>query len=261
MKLLCEEQDISLRISDSEKRSMLIIGASRMGKTFFASNLAAGLIVEGYTIHLIDLGKKWNENDKSRLLKAGAEKCSVKSMGHMFTFRLDGELLGCAEKIVSAFGCRSMRACNVLKRIFHELLEENDGSFMLSDVVGKLETEQETASVQKEWFITLYEYFDGCGEVPDILFSVEADADCYDTSTIWDLTDLDDCYVKMMTYLLSYQLLCQRKWLFKDRCNDKGMFLIIDEFQTLNLDRRSILGTCLVEGMKYRLGVILGRVE
>lgn len=257
MELRCEKQVIRLRISDSEKRSMLVVGGSRMGKTYFVSNLAAELIENGYIVHLIDLGEKWNDSDKNRLLNAGAEKCSVGTAGHLLTFRSDEELLGCAEKIASAFGNRSMRVNRALKSIFKELVKENDGCFMLDDVVERLEIEQETASVQKEGLTMLYEYFDGCGEVPNILFSVDAGADCYETSMIWELSGLDDSYVQMMTYLLSYQLLCQRKWLFKERRSDKGIFLVIDEFQNLNLDRKSILGTCLTEGQKYGFSLIL----
>ncbi len=257
MKLRCEKQTIGLEIPDSEKRSMLVVGGSRMGKTYFVSGLAAELITAGYIVHLIDLGEKWSDSDKMRLLNVGAEKRSVETAGHLFTFRSDEELLGCADKILSAFGSRSMRGSRVLKGVFKELLEDNDGCFMLEDVITKLENEQETVSAKKEWFITLHEFFDSCGEVPNVLFSVDTDADYYKTSIIWELSGLDDSYVHMMAYLLSYHFLCQRKWVFKDRHSDKGMFLIIDEFQNLNLNRKSILGTCLTEGQKYGLSLIL----
>ena len=257
MELRCEGHFYGLRIAEPAKKSMLVVGGSRMGKTYFVSNLAAELIENGYIVHLIDLGEKWNDNDKNRLLNAGAEKCSVGIDGYLLTFRSDDELLGCAEKIVSAFGNHSMKVSRTLKSVFKELLKENAGCFMLGDVVEKLQIEQETDSAKKEWLTTLYEYFDGCGEVPDVLFSVDAGADCYETSMIWELSGLDDSYVQMMTYLLSYQLLCQRKWFFKERRNDKGIFLVIDEFQNLNLDRKSILGTCLTEGQKYGLSLIL----
>lgn len=267
MKLQCNEKDIFLRFSDSEKISMIISGKSRMGKTFLASHVSAKLIENGYKVHLIDLGEKWSDSDKGRLLRAGAKKNLVDNKGLKLMFRSEQELLGCPKEIISALGIRSMGACGVLKRVFMYLLEKKGGSFMLNDVIKQLEielleterseTEPKVNSALKEWRIKLYEYFESCGEAPNILFSIDDYSNCCDRSTIWDLADLDNRYVEMIVYLLAYQFLCQRKKSSKDGKRDKGMFLVLDECQNLNLARRSIIGTCLTEGQKYKFGLIL----
>ena len=68
MKLMCENKVVDLRTDIGEKNAMLITGGSRMGKTFFASNFAADLILKGNSIQLIDLGDKWSKEDKAGLL-------------------------------------------------------------------------------------------------------------------------------------------------------------------------------------------------
>ncbi len=58
-------------------------------------------------------------------------------------------------------------------------------------------------------------------------------------------------------YLLSEGAVMRR--LAKERLCNKGkkVFVIIDEFQNLDCDRKSIIGTCLTEGQKYGLALIL----
>lgn len=81
MKLLCDGKLIRLRMDCTENNSVLITGCSRMGKTFFASNLARQLMEEGHIVHLVDLGEKWSSQDKARVCTAGAVINEVSKQG------------------------------------------------------------------------------------------------------------------------------------------------------------------------------------
>ena len=63
--LSCNETDITLDLSQ-EKQSMLIVGGSRMGKTYFMSQYGNFLMQRGDSVHVIDLGDKWSVEDKAR---------------------------------------------------------------------------------------------------------------------------------------------------------------------------------------------------
>lgn len=258
MQLRCDGKCIYLRTDLSEKNSMIVIGGSRMGKTYFASNLARDLMEDRNTIHLVDLGEKWSLSDKERLLKVGAERWTIKKEGLLLAFSSDSDLIGCAGNILSAFSCRSVIADIVLKSVFKELLKKNR-SFTFQDVFKKLKTEPEikTDREQKEWRRKLYGYFDDSGEIPEIVFAKDTDCDSSQTSMIWELSGYDKRYVQMMTYLILYHLLCEKRNRFQRKGSDKDTFLIIDEFQNLDFGRKSILGTCLTEGQKYGLNMIL----
>lgn len=87
-------------------------------------------------------------------------------------------------------------------------------------------------------------------------------------STIWDFSGVDDVYVQLGTYLILYCLFCQQRnyfrsgafnasSFFEQTLNHIKVFAIVDEFQNLNCDRRAIIGTCLTEGQKYKMNLIL----
>lgn len=257
MELVCNDTKIRLRMDDSEKNSVLIVGGSRMGKTFFASNLAEMLIQQGMQVHLIDLGSKWGFRDKERIEFAGAVIRPIESQGIDLIFHSSKELIGCARVIADAIGFQSLNASTTLKNVFHRLRANIDGAILMKDVIEALIIETEEDNSHKDWAAKIYDRLEIYDEVPNVKFRVNEDEDFSNSSTIWDLTGLDDEYVHIISSLITYSLICQQKWYFKNSNETIGMFVIIDEFQNLDCNRRSVIGTCLTEGQKYGLNMIL----
>ena len=110
---------------------------------------------------------------------------------------------------------------------------------------------------ERDWAYDIYSCLEGYGVVPDIVFCVDTNARFSDSSVIWDLSGLNDTYVRVSTYLILYCMYCQKKGDFKNDIQRKNVFVVIDECQNLEFDRRSIIGTCLAEGQKYGLNLIL----
>lgn len=71
------------------------------------------------------------------------------------------------------------------------------------------------------------------------------------------MSGVDGTYSDIMAYLLVYCLYCQQKREFKNGSRMNKTYVIIDEFQNLDCDRKSIIGTCLAEGQKYGLFLVL----
>lgn len=254
MKLLCEDKSVHLHIQNNEKNSMLIVGGSRMGKTYFMSNFASDLIRQGEIVHLIDLGEKWKVEDKERLQMAGAIIQKVEKDGLTLMFNSVEELLTCAKNIVNALGIRSMKAVVVLKDSFKKALKIVGHTFMMKDLMQILESRSEDTE-EKEWAAKICERLDCYSEIPIITFCINTE-ESSENSVIWDLDGLEDTYVQIAAYLIAYCLFCKQKR--KSRNGKKeNIFLIIDEFQVLSCDRRSIIGICLTEGQKYGLSLIL----
>lgn len=268
MKLKCESKAVNLRLDCSEKNSMLIVGGSRMGKTFFASNLAASLIMQGYCVHLIDLGDKWCSEDKQRLCSAGAHAVQVEQEGIELVFQNDRELLDCAKHIANALGIQSAGAITALKSVIKLFISTNIGSFQMKDIVGRLNSDNQQTPDEKEWSEKLYARLDSCSAVPNIRFRVEPAGIFSNKSTIWELSGLDDVYIQLVTYLILYCLFCQQRYYFRSgvfvnksfipkNLSAYSTFAIVDEFQNLDCNRRAIIGTCLTEGQKYKMSLIL----
>lgn len=256
MKLLCDNKIVRLRTDVSEKNSMLITGNSRMGKTFFASNLAADLIREGNIIHLIDLGEKWSRQDKSRLIGAGAVEKNVERQGLKLVFASSTELSGCAVRILNALGFWSSRKEAVLKGVFLQQHNRKKDGLSMRDVLNFLVKDVESRE-EKDSRQELHDCLDSYENIPDITFCVDTNTQFSSCSTIWDLSGFDDTYVKISTYLIMYCLYCQKKRDFKKNVMRKKEFIVIDECQNLEFDRKSIVGICLAEGQKYGLNLIL----
>lgn len=98
---------------------------------------------------------------------------------------------------------------------------------------------------------------DSCDELSQVRFKVDAEMEFSTDSNIWDFSGMDDTCVQLSAYLISFSLLCRQKQRFRHRITTNQAFLIIDEFQTLDCDRKSVIGTCLTEGRKYGLSLIL----
>ena len=92
--------------SKTEKASMLIVGGSRMGKTYFASLYGNHLIDLGSSVHLIDLDSNWNSDDRMRI---GIKKVRKAESGQKTVLCFpDGKALyGCGKVMLDALGSRS----------------------------------------------------------------------------------------------------------------------------------------------------------
>lgn len=257
MKLYCDDKEIYPQIHENEQLSMLITGRSRMGKTYFASCLGGELIDQGETVHLIDLGDKWSAADKSRLLSAGAVKKQIDEEGMSLTFNSVRDAGGCGRIIANALGFRSAGAVMVLKQSISQLLTRHGQRFTFRDLLECLESSDEELAEDREWQLKVWERLDSVGEIPHIVFCLDEDKDFSTGSVIWDLSGLDDTNVQVLAYLISFCLLCQQKRKFRNGDTSQKIFVMIDEFQSLDCNKRSIIGTCLAEGQKYGMALIL----
>lgn len=256
IKILCDGKQIYLMIQDNERVSMLFIGLSRMGKTYFASKLGGELIKQGYHVHLIDLGDKWSAKDKRNLLSAGAVLRRVTKEGLILKFNSVREACGCGKIIANSLGFRSAKAVMVMQRAIKSLFILYRKQFTLVDLVKCLENTEGTAE-NREWQMKLWEHMDSCGELPDIIFQLDEGSDFSIENVIWDLSGLDDAYAQVVAYLINFCLLCQQKRKFRVGKTEGKIFIILDEFQVLDCNKRSIIGTCLTEGQKYGIALIL----
>lgn len=257
MDIYCAGKKIYLYIHGNEQISMLIIGMSRMGKTFFVSCQGANLILLGCIVHLIDLGDKWSAADKERLLSVGAVMRRVEKEGIVLTFNSVKEACACGKVIANALGFCSAKAVVILKQAIRQLFTLNGQRFFLSDLVEYLENSDEESAEDKEWQQKILERLNLGDDIPQITFCLDENIDFSADSVIWDLTALDDTYAQLITYLVNFCLLCQQKSKFRHGDAARKIFVIIDEFQVLDCDRRSVIGTCLAEGQKYGMALIL----
>lgn len=257
MEMYCDDKKIYPYIHRNEQVSMLIIGKSRMGKTYFASCQGANLIVQGCIVHLIDLGDKWSTADKDRLLSVGAVIRRVEKEGIALIFNSVREACGCGKVIANALGFRSAKAIMVLKQAIRQLFILNGQRFTLSDLAEYLENWDDESAEDKEWQQKILERLDFGDEIPQITFCLDESNDFSADSVIWDLSGMDDTYVQLAAYLINFCLFCQQKRKFRNRDTIRKVFVIIDEFQVFDCDRRSVIGTCLVEGQKYGMALIL----
>lgn len=257
MKLFCDDKLICLRTDVSEKNSMLVTGGSRMGKTFFVSNLAADLILKENIIQLIDLGDKWSKEDKSRLLAAGAIEDTVEKQGLKLIFASITELSGCAKSILNALGLRSYRAEAVLKKALSQQYSRKGNSLSIKNIIKFLADEKAENGEEQDKREEICSCLISYGIIPDITFCVDTNTRFSNSSVVWNLSGLDDTYVRISTYLIMYCIYCEKKRDFKNNARENNVFVVIDECQNLEFDRRSIIGTCLAEGQKYGLNLIL----
>lgn len=236
---------------------MLFTGRSGEGKTFLASCLGRELINKGESVHLIDLGDKWNSADKERLLSAGAVFHSVEKDGITLSFCENAEVCKCSRIIANALGFRSVNAVIVLKNAFIRLLSACGQEFSIGELRDHLEVTAEDAVEESEWKLKVYDRLDSDDGISKIRICVDQNREFSPDSAIWDFSGMDDTCVQLSAYLISFCLLCRQKRRFRQGLAENRVFLIIDEFQTLDCDRKSVIGTCLTEGRKYGLALIL----
>lgn len=256
MELVCCGKQMQIRMEKGGKISILILGQSRMGKTVCALGLAEFLVGQGYSVQLIDFGMRWSPRDVRGLLAAGVTRKNVDADGIVLTFASASEVVGCSRIILDAIGISSHAAESLLRDEFSQLCENSDGRFSWEDIMETLKGE-EVAGNEQKWSEVLLARLSSLQGVPQIQFQVDARADFSEASTIWDLWGIEEAYVQTVTYLILYALYCQQRRKLRDDRGAKGVFAVLDEFQNLDCSRRSILGTCLVEGQKYGLGLIL----
>lgn len=234
-----------------------ITGRSGMGKTFLASYLGRELIYKGESVYLIDLGDKWSRADKERLISAGALFHSVRRDGITLCFRKNTEVCACGRIIANALGFRSVNAVMIIKGAIKGLLSVCGKGFTIEELRDYLEVSAKEAPEESEWKLKIWERLDFCDELSTISFCVDQNREFSPDSTIWDFSGMDDTFVQLSAYLISFCLLCRQKRRFRQGLVENRVFLIIDEFQTLDCDRKSVIGTCLTEGRKYGLALIL----
>lgn len=253
IKILCDGKQIYLMIQDNERVSMLFIGLSRMGKTYFASKLGGELIRQGYHVHLIDLGDKWSAKDKRNLLSAGAVLRRITKEGLILKFNSVREACGCGKIIANALGFRSTKAVMVMQRAIKSLFILYRKQFTLVDLVKCLENTEGTGE-NREWQMKLWEHMDSCGELPDIIFQLDEGSDFSIENVIWDLSGLDDAYAQVVAYLINFCLLCQQKRKSEKAAAIVSKTLAGNHRECEELYRKLVSlprGNCLMQGPHY----------
>lgn len=249
--LSCNEMDITLDLSQ-EKQSMLIVGGSRMGKTYFMSQYGNFLMQRGDSVHVIDLGDKWSVEDKARTGIVHAEP--RESILHLY-FPTKESLLASAKYIANAMGYSSGQIITVLKSTMKELLQERPIGFTMTDLVKLLEAKEGDGVDMKDILVR----FDCTMGVEDVLFVVnlEKAKGMAKASIIWDLSQYEEEYNQIICQLIIFALYETQKLQFHEGSIFGKVFVFVDEFQNIPYNRGSVLGKCLTEGQKCKMFLVL----
>lgn len=249
--LRCGETKLELDFS-GERLSMLIVGGSRMGKTYFMSLLGESLIRSGEAIHLVDLGDKWSVEDRKRI--ALPEKLQETDIMRIY-FPTKDSLLGSAKYIANALGHRSDEVICVIRIALERVISRRKGRCFISEFLYELELEaKQDANAGK-----VFEKLDNFGCVPkvELLIDARQSEEMAYSSTLWDLSGYETNYINVLFQLIAVSLLSIQRMKFRRQEQTKKVFIIIDEFQNLNCSQQSIVGKCLTEGQKYKMYMIL----
>ena len=249
--LSCNEMDITLDLSQ-EKQSMLIVGGSRMGKTYFMSQYGKFLMQRGNSVHVIDLGDKWNVEDKTRTGIVHTEP--RESILHLY-YPTKESLLASAKYIANAMGYSSGQIITVLKSTMKELLQERPTGFTMTDLVKLLEAKAGDGVDMKDILVR----FDCTMGAEDVLFVVNSEKakEMAKASIIWDLSQYEEEYNQIICQLIIFALYETQKSQFHEGSITGKVFVIIDEFQNIPCNRGSVLGKCLTEGQKCKMFLVL----
>lgn len=252
LKMECQEKEVRLDFS-GEKLSTLIVGGSRMGKTYFASLLGAFLIQKN-VIHLIDLGNKWSNSDKGRINIPTVYSYSEKEPIQIY-FPSKISLLGSAKYITNALGYRSKALLRVLRSAMEQLLKLERIGFSVAELICVLEEEAKSDSDAKK----IFDELDCLNKIPqvELIVDVRKSEEIANTSILWNLSGYEEEYVNILVQLIVSSLLEIQKFEFEKEQLKRNVFIFIDEFQNLNCTRQSVIGKCLTEGQKYRLYLVL----
>lgn len=246
--LKCQGINIILDLKQ-ERLSMLIVGKSRMGKTYFMSQYAAFLLDQNDTVKVIDLGDKWSEKDRkrTRIAKTIGMEDSITVFFPSVT-----SLQGSARYIANAIGFVSEKVIELLKRDIEELSKNNKG-FYLADLIKLLKEEEEIEAKK------IYRRFESINGLQDIFLMVdcgEANRQA-EESDIWNFAKKDEDFVNVVSQLVIYSLFETKKLQFRAGDISQKIFIFIDEFQNLHCRKSSIIGKCYTEGQKYGIYLVL----
>lgn len=250
--LKCQDRDVELDLT-GEKLSMLIVGGSRTGKTYFMSLCGNALIRGGEAVHLIDLGDKWSAEDRSRLgMSAMASKARITTV----YFPSEESLLASARYIANAIGFSSAEIIRMLKRSFKELLKSYPTGFSIVKLVEMLEVQKEENPVAGK----IYERLNLVTDLPDfeLLIDSEQAVKMADSNRIWDLSCCEGYYAAVVCQLIIFALYESKRQRFhRNMADGKKLFVLVDEFQNMDCSQKSVLGKCLTEGQKYKVYMVL----
>ena len=245
----CNGTTLELDFS-GERLSMLIVGGSRMGKTYFMSLLGELLIRSGEAIHLVDLGDKWSMEDRKRITIP--KKLPETDIMRVY-FPTKDSLLGSAKYIANALGYRSDEVICVIRMALDRVISRRKGRCFISEFFYELEAKQDVNAGK------VHDKLDNFGGVPkvELLIDARQAEEMAYSSTLWDLSGYEMNYINVLFQLIMVSLLSIQRMKFRRQEQTKKVFIIVDEFQNLNCSQQSIVGKCLTEGQKYKMYMIL----
>lgn len=249
--LRCGETKLELDYS-GERLSMLIVGGSRMGKTYFMSLLGESLIRSGEAIHLVDLGDKWSVEDRKRI--ALPKKLPETDIMKIY-FPTKDSLLGSAKYIANALGHSSGEVICVIRIALERVISRRKGRCFISEFLYELELEAKQDANAGKVFDKLDSF--ECVPKVELLIDVRQSEEMAYNSTLWDLSGYETNYINVLFQLIAVSLLSVQRLKFRRQEPTKKVFVIVDEFQNLNCTQQSIVGKCLTEGQKYKMYMIL----
>ena len=239
--------------SKTEKASMLIVGGSRMGKTYFASLYGNHLIDLGSSVHLIDLDSNWNSDDRMRI---GIKKVRKAESGQKTVLCFpDGKALyGCGKVMLDALGSRSgkmlLEVNNALKGLLGRCQE-----FSLQEILQEMAKNKE-GQVYSETLSAILDDSEAISEMIYLKIDAAEAENMADTSTIWDFSRFDGKSAKVMVQLVLHALYSVQRSRFQKGEIHRRVYIIIDEFQNLGVEN-TLISKCLTEGQKSRIYLIL----
>ena len=261
LNMTIETHRIDLDFSNTDVQSMLILGKTRHGKTFFASLLGNKLKKDGNSVQLIDLGNTWSQEDKCRL-KNNVEIQHVTTHFHLH-FPSDHTLLQAAKEIALSLGFSSENAKTVIKDAIKKVFLR-DGKVPLAALYDELKLSHSptpNCSDENPYLTKVLERFED-DILPDVTLHVNPNPAAWLKSSsyccIWDLSTLSTDMAKLVANLILLSNLSLKTAIHRVfKSVEQKTFLIIDEFQNLDIVSHSILGKVLTEGMKHKLFTIL----
>ncbi len=247
-------QDVKIHpYSKTEKASMLVVGGSRMGKTYFASLYGQYLIHAGESVHLIDPESNWISDDRERI---GIQQ--VKKVGSGKEIALcfpDGKALyGCGKVILDALKFRSGKVLLEVNGALKRLLERSQ-EFSIQEIIQEMKESKEGQAYSE----ILSDSLDGPNAISEMIHlkidGPEAE-NMADTPTIWDFSGIGGGSAMVMAQLVLHALYSVQRSRFQREKMHKRVYAIIDEFQNLGVEN-TLISKCLTEGQKSDIYLIL----
>ena len=247
-------QDVKIHpYSKTEKASMLVVGGSRMGKTYFASLYGQYLIHAGESVHLIDPESNWISDDRERI---GIQQ--VKKVGSGKEIALcfpDGKALyGCGKVILDALKFRSGKVLLEVNGALKRLLERSQ-EFSIQEIIQEMKESKEGQAYSE----ILSDSLDGPNAISEMIHlkidGPEAE-NMADTPTIWDFSGIGGGSAMVMAQLVLHALYSVQRSRFQREKMHKRVYAIIDEFQNLGVEN-TLINKCLTEGQKSDIYLIL----